>query len=202
VYAVPVNWFWEQTELLISDQQRKFDNLLMLTPTAQLLFAAAHAILQHGGEQAPLRWFYDIHLLITSYRERIDWELLLTQASLFEWGSALNVALSQTRDYFDTPIPEFVLQALSTVEDRHQDLVALKMSKPETHILLEHQKMLSLNWYGRFRLVLANLIPTPAYMRWRYKIKTIWFLPWYYIIRWLGILKDGFRTLIVLLEKR
>ncbi len=50
-YAVPVDWFWEQTEPLgTSSSQMKFENFLMLTPIAQVLYAASHAMLQHGGK--------------------------------------------------------------------------------------------------------------------------------------------------------
>lgn len=45
-YAVPVDWFWEQTESLkpLSSKTR-FGNLLTLTPEAQVLYAAGHAML-------------------------------------------------------------------------------------------------------------------------------------------------------------
>jgi hypothetical protein len=31
-------------------------------------------------------------------------------------------------------------------------------------------------------------------MRWRYQFQGFWPLPWYYLARWGGILKDGFQT--------
>jgi len=194
-YAVPVNWFWEQTEPLeVSSSQKQFEHLRMLTPTAQVLYAASHAMLQHGGQNAPLRWFYDLDRLIRFYDGRMDWGLLLSQAAKFEWGSALEAALSQTCAYFDTPVPEGVRARLSESPDRHRDLVALKQIRPATHILEERQKLLSLNWYGRFRLVLALAFPSPAYMRWRYQFKNSWLLPAWYLFRWGVILKDVIRT--------
>ncbi len=200
-YAVPVDWFWEQTEPLDGSSQMRFENLLMLTPTAQTLYAACHAMLQHGGQNTPLRWYYDLDRLIRHYDGRMDWKLLLLQAKKFEWGSALDAALSQTCAYFDTPVPDLVRADLAEGSDRHRELVALKQSHPETHILLERQTLLSLNWNGRFRLALALLIPTPAYMRWRYKLKNSWSLPVYYLFRWWGIFKDAIRTMTVLLKR-
>ena len=53
-YAVPVEWFWEQTEPLnvsSANVRMSFGNLLMLTPEAQVLYAASHAMLQHGGKR-------------------------------------------------------------------------------------------------------------------------------------------------------
>ena len=195
-YAVPVDWFWEQTELLKPlSKEMRFENLLTLTPEAQVLYAAGHAMLQHGGKNTPLLWFYDIDCLIRHNQERLDWDSLLSQAKSFEWASALDTFLTQTVAYFDTPVPDRVCASFSESFDRHRDLVALKQTLPATHILAERQKLLSLNLYGRFRLVLALLIPSPTYMRWRYHLKSSWILPVYYPLRWWGILKDIVSTL-------
>jgi len=202
-YSVPVNWFWEQTELLKPLSSKMcFENLLMLTPEAQVLYAAGHAMLQHGGSNTILRWFYDADRLIRHYGEGLDWDLLLSQAIAFEWGSALEAFLTQTVVYFGTPVPEGVRTTLSESFDRHRELVALKQTHPATHILAERQKLLSLNLYGRFRLVLALLIPNPAYMRWRYGLESSWTLPFYYPLRWWGILKDAVRTVVALVTPR
>ena len=199
-FAVPVGWFWEQAEPLDNSSLMQFQSLLMLSPVAQILYAAGHAMLQHGGENAPLRWFYDLDLLIRHYHERMDWDLLLSQAKTFEWGSALAAALFRTVTYFNTPVPKTVLAALAQATDRHRELVALKQSRSETHILLERQKLLSLNLYGRIRLILALLVPNPAYMRHRYHLKSSWMLLFYYPFRWWLILKDALRTLIVIVR--
>lgn len=199
-YAVPVDWFWEQTERLNPPYSAyDFGNLLMLAPEAQILYAAGHAMLQHGGANTPLRWFYDLDLLVRHYSGSLDWPLLLSQAKTFEWSSALEAALAQTVAYFDTPIPESVRASLAASHDRHRGLVALKQTQPTTHILQEHQKLLSLNFYGRLRLVLALLVPSLAYMRWRYRLQNPWLLPLYYLYRWWGILKDAVRTLLSIL---
>ncbi len=195
-YAAPVDWFWEQTEPLIASfMPQVFESLRMLTPCAQILYGAAHAMLQHGGRISPLRWYYDLDKMIRVYRQRIEWDLLLSQASRFEWGSALAAALSQTISYFDTPVPGAVRARLAELTDRHQPRVEFLRNKPATHILEERQKLLALNWGARFKLILALIAPSPAYMRWRYDLKTSWALPAYYIFRWWGIFKDGLRTL-------
>jgi hypothetical protein len=59
-----------------------------------------------------------------------------------------------------------------------------------------------LNWYGKFRLVTALAFPTPAYMRWRYQLKSSWLLPAWYLFRWGVILTDAVRTGIAILKKR
>jgi len=193
-YAVPVDWFWTQTQPLDGGAAKRFGSILMLTPAAQVLYAAAHAMLQHGGRSSPLRWFYDLHLLIRYYDSRVDWNLLLSQARVFEWSSALAAALTQTQTCFDTPIPVHVRAALLTASDRHQDLVEQLQDKPATRILDEGHKLRALNWPGRIRLVLALVAPSPAYMVWRYQLTSKWQTPRFYIVRWWGILVDGVRT--------
>lgn len=201
-YAVPVEWFWSQTEPLDGAAQSRFRNLRMLTPTAQVLYASAHAMLQHGGRKAPLRWYCDLDRLVRYYDRRIDWGLLLSQARVFEWNSAVEAALSQTRAFFDTPIPDHVLDSLSESPDRHRKLVGLLQKQPATRVLEENQKLAGLTWYGRLRLVMALVAPSPAYMRWRYQLRAPGLLPAYYLIRWWGILIDGFRTLGTLLKEK
>ncbi len=202
-YAVPVDWFWEQTEPLdTSSSQMKFENLLMLTPTAQVLYAASHAMLQHGGKNAPLRWFYDLDRLIRHYDGRMDWDQLLSQARTFEWGSALQAALTQTLAYFDTPIPRTcACQICQRWTDRHQKLVALKQIRPCHTYFGRTSKVIILELVWALRLVLALIVPTPAYMRWRYQLKSSWALLAYYPIRWWGMAKDAFYTVIALLKK-
>jgi hypothetical protein len=199
-YSVPMDWFWEQTEPLGAVSQMHFEKLLVLTPVAQMLHAAVHSMLQHGGSDTPLRWYYDLDQMVRYYQNRLDWDVLLFQAGKFEWGSALEAALSYTLACFDTPIPNDVRSRLSNHSDRHRKLVALKQVQPSTLILGEHQQLLSMNWHGRFRLVLALIFPSPAYMRWRYKFQSIWVLPWYCLVRWAGILRDGIDTVLVLIR--
>lgn len=199
-YAVPVDWFWQQTKVFEGRWEQKFNNLLMLNPTAQLLYAASHAMLQHGGHNSPLRWYYDLDRLIRVDGSNIDWEQLLSQAREFEWGSALRAALSQTKEYFCTPIPVTVQNNLFRHVDRFEPLVIKKQSKPATLVLEEEQNLSSLNWYGKTRLVLALAFPSPAYMCWRYQLKSLWALPVFYPFRWWGIIKDLIRTAFALLK--
>ncbi len=199
-YAVPVDWFWEQIEPLTgAEPGMRFGALWMLSPEAQLLYAASHAMLQHGGDASPLRWFYDMDQLVRKYQDSLDWDLLSEQARVFAWGSALLAALERVREYFDTPIPADVLSQLSAFTDRHHDLVRQKQTRPATHTLQEYQKFQALDWNGRFRFVWALAFPAPAYMYWRYDFQSVWLLPWYYLVRMVGIFKDGVLTVYALL---
>ena len=202
-HAVPVDWFWTQTEPLQAIfPVRNINSLRMLSPAAQVLYASAHAMLQHGSRNTSLRWYYDLDRLIRFYAERMDWDMLLAQARKFEWGSAVSAALSQTVAYFDTPAPESVLKELTTISDKNAALVATyQQQQPGTHTLEEYQKWKSLDWSGRIRMFLALLVPSPAYMRWRYGSMDSWALPAWYLYRWGGIFRDGLRTIALLVGK-
>ncbi len=43
--------------------------------------------------------------------------------------------------------------------------------------------------------LLAIAIPSPAYVRWRYKPRPAWLWPLCYPYRWLDILREGLSTL-------
>ena len=194
-FAVPVEWFWTHTEPFITISKVKFENLSILSPTVQVLYTSAHAILKHG-EHVPLRWYYDLDLLVRFYGTRIDWDLLLSQAKNFEWSSALSAALLQTHSYFDTPIPDRILARLSESSDRYSSWIALRQEKPATRILEELRYFKVMNWYGRIFKIAGLVIPSPSYMRWRYKLKSLWLVPVYYPFRWWGIIQDATRTVL------
>jgi hypothetical protein len=195
-YAVPVEWFWGQTEPVdVSRSAPDLEKLRMLTPSAQLLYASAHAILKHGDQAANLRWLYDLDCLLRQYAGRMDWDLIIGQAKAFQWGSALYAALSQTYRFFDSPIPAHALADLLENSDQHRDRVARKQIRPATRVLEEYQNLKARKWYGRLVLILGLVMPGPAYMRWRYGLKSYWALPAWYLYRWWGILKDGMSTI-------
>ena len=201
-HAVPVDWFWTQTEPLQSVFPKSdVSSLRMLSPTAQVLYASAHAMLQHGGRNTSLRWYYDLDHLLRFYAERVDWNLLLSQARTFEWSSAVSAALSQTVAFFDTPIPDGVLDKLVEISDKNTELIALYQEQPATHTLEEYQKWKFLDWRGRIRMALALLIPSPGYMRWRYGLTTSRALPAFYLLRWRRIIKDAVKTAALRVRK-
>jgi hypothetical protein len=202
-HAVPVDWFWSQIEPM-KELSAEIDTapVCMLAPTAQAIYACAHAMLQHGGRYASLRWLYDIDRLIFVYAGRIDWDLLLRQARRFEWGSAVSAALSQARAFFGTPVPGNILEALAGEMDRNSDRVITLQDPPLTHTFEEYQKLKSLDLHARLRLAWALVAPAPAYMRVRYGLKSNWLLPAWYFYRWWGILKDAVKTLWLLTQER
>jgi hypothetical protein len=201
-YAVPVDWFWSQTEPMGGTSSKgQFEGLLMLTPAAQVLYASAHALLEHGGMETRLLWFFDLDRLIRYYGDTLDWNMLLSQSKVFEWGSALEAAFAKTIACFGTPIPEKVLSSLAGISDRNKKFIMRKEVRPTTDLVEQVQTLLSLKASARIRYFLGILIPTPVYIRWRFQPKTAWQIPLYYLMHWWHILRSGFYVLISIVKK-
>jgi hypothetical protein len=195
-YGAEVGWFWTQVDVLHSPSSiLKEIDLQVLSPTAQILYASGHAILQHGGRNAPLIWYFDIDRLIRSNPSKVDWDLLFNQAVIFEWGTALYAALTSSRNLFHTPIPDSLIRNLGTQEDRNASLVKVKAEKQATHLMEEILKLRSLHMKGKIVLLKGLILPNIKYMRWRYGFHSLWLLPVFYLVRWWDIFRDCLRTL-------
>jgi len=205
-YNVLMDWFFTQVEpfsLLNLEKDKKYSNVFKLTPTAQILFSAAHITLQHGLTASPLIWFYDLDRICRVDSDRINWDVLLEKAGEFHWDSSLSIALHQTREKFNTPIPEETLRQLYPENaHRYSSLIDLKAKPSRTRMQAEWKKIISLNWVGRLRLLTALIFPSPAYMRYRYKFDESWKLPFFYFYRWGFIFLDGLRTTTHILIKK
>ena len=160
------------------------------TPEAQLLHLCGHAILQHGEGDLRLQRFYDCHLLIAQTL-RFDWRALLDQAARLGWSYAIDRMLTRTHDYFRTVIPDEVWHEL-----RHAGSGDPKATwARKVAVALEGKGAASAIARARafapsplFALYqgLRVLVPSPAYMRWRYGPKAR-VLPFAYVRRWFEI---------------
>jgi len=211
-----LDWFWDQTEELNIVGQTPGAEIeqvemrpgcvtfaLQLTPTAHLLYLAAHLMYQHGGASAILLWFYDLHLLIKSWDSRIDWDELLSRAREFRWAPALQAALQGTADRFGTPLPDGFLDALAEVRDERATLLVHRKADPfQTRAVRTWNTLSCLDWRARLRLAWSILFPSPAYVRWRYKPRPEWLWPLCYGYRWWDILREALFTLVRLARRQ
>jgi hypothetical protein len=201
-------WFWSQTEPFIVTPSPLHPSssapLLTLTPTAHLLYLSAHLMLQHGEARSALRWFYDIYLLVEREGQRIQWDQVVARAREFRWAPAVHAALEGARHRFcgpadgesDTWLPPGVLAALAEASDAEaRRLVARRAEGLQTRATGVVAAVSSLSPAARLRLLLAVAIPSPAYMRWRYKPRPAWLWPLCYFYRWFDILREGLTTL-------
>lgn len=185
----PIAWFWQQTEPWTGPQPAGFGPVLHLTPTANLLYLAAHLMLQHSAANTRLIWLYDLHMLLTRCAERIDWDVVVQQAETFEWTAALQAALARTQAAFGSPIPAGVLATLeATTTHRERRFVARLQQAEHSRSNILWNELLPLSWPARLRLIWFNLVPSPTYLRQRYRLPLpawLWLL--YYPYRWFDL---------------
>ncbi|MCA9909238.1 MAG: nucleotidyltransferase family protein, partial [Anaerolineae bacterium] len=99
----PTPWIWDQA--VVSD-----DGALTLASEALLLYLCAHAALQHGDQEATLKHYLDIHLLISA--RSFDWDTVIAQAVALRWALATEHSLCKVSELFDTRIPDPVIESL------------------------------------------------------------------------------------------
>jgi hypothetical protein len=190
-----IDWFWEKrTHYKTINAQSTFAGITSISPTAELLYASAHLMLQHPLSTRRLVWFYDLDLLLRKWSDHIDWEALFQQAADFCWGSALQSALQSTQRYFNTPIK---LEGLSySINNTEIDRALERNQLIEQTRTIETWNMFSmLTGRDRVRFALGIFFPSPAYLKERYHPNPKWLWPLYYPYRWFDILSDNIRTL-------
>ena len=201
-----VGWFWDQTEpidLAERLRQRRFPPgalpqppIFVLQPGANLLYLAAHLMLQHGGSQLSLRNLYDMHLVVEEQGARVDWDGLAPQAGRIRWAAALAAALAAARDLFDTPVPNGMVERLwAAADDASARLVARRADPLQTRATRLWNRASSLDWRSRLRLAIGVAVPGQGYMKYRYQPDPAWLWPLYYPYRWFDILREGVVTL-------
>ncbi len=202
-----IDWFWEQTEQWrqTRDGMRQENGTLNLPrsfchlrPSANLLYLSAHLMLQHGGSEARLLWFYDLHLLVSRHGSRIDWDELLKQARRFRWSSALFRALERTERHFDTTLPEGYLSTLAAEREPRGTRLVQRMSRADRPSgMVVWEEMMCLSWAARVRFVWDHCFPAVEYMKWRYDPHPRWLLPLCYPYRWGVIVAAGLSGLFI-----
>jgi len=157
---------------------------LALTPAAQLLHAAGHAMLEHGGAQGAIAiWFYDIDQLIRRWGSDMDWDMMIDRAQALAWEAALQQAIHLAHDLFDTPPPRAIrawLQ-LPSADLSGYNLLRQMTSENRSSSLTVFHILRGLSWSQGIRQTGRMLFPSRAYMRNRYPG-----LPWLltYPYRW------------------
>lgn len=186
LYAPDMAWFWSHTEPLPS-----LTPLLTLEPTAHLLYLAVHAMFDHGEAELDLKWLYDIHMLVEKEGVRINWKEMAEQAIAFRWADALLRAFERCSQLFGTHFPQEAFLLLERGKD--EATAKLLEFKASSHRKGEKtwENFKLLDWRGKLSLLRALFFPSPAFVRWRYRPRPLWIWPFFYIYRWLDIMKEG-----------
>jgi ribosomal protein S18 acetylase RimI-like enzyme len=95
---------WEETERF-----KKFRNIFILNPECNIIFLCEHA-LKHDCDQ--LIFLYEIERSICCYRERLDWEKLITMAEAFRLSRAVYYGLYFVEETLSADIPKEVMERL------------------------------------------------------------------------------------------
>ena len=174
-----LEWFWQQSMAITTQDDFVYTTL---TPTAHLLYLAAHALVYHGEIEFFLQRFWDMHLLIT--QTDINWESVLAQAVTLKWTYPLERALTLCQDYFATPLPSNIL--LKLVEQRPLDedstrVQRYQMNSPAIDRMVA--RFSQMPWPKQLRLIGQILFPSPQYMRDHYNIPPRRSVLWYYPYR-------------------
>ena len=185
-------WFRSQSQTLNDDT-----GITILKSEAHLLYLCAHITLQHGEAVSPLRWYFDIHLLITE--TSIDWNLVVDQAVALGWTFAIEQTLIRTVDFFSTPVPAWIytqLQDRRPAQENVSRVRRLQGQDPRWEKVLFGLRALSFT--QAIRLIFAWAFPAPKYIRHRYNIQREWMVWFYYFYRWY----EAGRALVVYVWKR
>jgi hypothetical protein len=160
--APSLDWFWRRT---VGSR---------LDPTASLLYLAGHMKLQHYDERPPLIWLSDFYLL--SFRPEVDFEALFDAARSFGWEAALAATAAEVEDRLGVELPP----PLST----YAQAVPMPIPPQKGGPGYAWTELASLSACGRVALLRALLLPSPAYIRFRYRPRPAWSWPLFYLIRW------------------
>ncbi|OOY35640.1 nucleotidyltransferase domain-containing protein [Solemya velum gill symbiont] len=158
-----------------------------------LLLACMHRAGHFAEMGERLIWLYDIHLL-TEALSSAELDKLVERAGELEVRGLCADALNASNDWFATRIPTGLTDTLQQGAENEASFALLtpgRASRIRNTLLMDLQQISS--WRERGRLLLQRLFPPADYMRWRYRVKHRWLLPFYYIYR----LGQGVRLLFM-----
>ncbi len=182
-------WFFGQQQTIVSEGV----TLHTLRPEAHLLYLCAHAEIAHRGALA-LRHHFDLHRLITQ-TPAFDWEIVRRQAGVLGWTEAVARGLAISAEAFGTSLPANIFAELAHQRPAHES----PLHTADRRVLGNRWARMTdylgtLGWSARVRTAVALVLPPPAYMRWRYRLRRGWQIPFSYLYRWFDVLREMARA--------
>ena len=177
-----LDWVWENARAV------ELQGVALTIPgnEAHLLYLCAHLWLHHQG--AGVLWLHDIAQVMAAGRDDIDWSQVLAQAQSLELVLPLKRVLPVVAAQYGVAPAAGVLRQLDRLQPSPTEAQAFAGLAAE-HLPVASRFWTDLrgmpNWADRARFAWSNLMPSPAYMRFRYRIANSWLLPFYYPYRWL-----------------
>lgn len=189
-----LDWYWD------SARTATWQGLTIPVPgpEAQLIHLCGHIAMHHAHYPA-LLWLNDLVEVLWTYREEISWDLLLEKAAEMNLVLPLRAYLVQVAGW-GAPIPLESLSrlqalAVSPVEERAFRLHAGKLERSLASRVLPDLVELPAG-RRQLRFIRAKLIPSPAYMRERYRNLNVRSLPLLYLIHFWAGLKAGVKIAV------
>jgi hypothetical protein len=192
----PLEWFFSH---LMEFEPRagvpRSPKLRVFDPTAQFVHSAFHLLLQNTREERRLIWSFDLHLLVTEWGARLDWEEIVAQARAWHWTGLLSGLLDDLARDFQTRVPDGVRNALEVAPSWESggEVLALAHEDPSRSARM-WTVFSNLGVRGRVEFLYAMIFPSPRYMRWRYKPARDWMWALYYPYRWFDVARDTVLT--------
>lgn len=173
-------WFWQ------SARPVRDSHAHTLGPEAQIIHLSAHMLLHHG--RTIWLGMHDIAEVCYHEKDTLDWALLLAKARAMHLVLPLQHILPQVKRGWRASIPDAVLQDLQRLpasdDERRAFHWLTRQRTSEAHHFLA-DLLTTPSARQRWRFALANIFPSPVYVRERYGMKTPWLTPYAYLRRWL-----------------
>jgi hypothetical protein len=208
LYSIDLEWFFSQTEPLRKEPDIGGENnpsringqknLVSFTPAAQLLHLVIHLMIHHGEGEIDLLHYYDIHLLVERWGERINWDDLLEQSRRMKLDYVVFITLQGCAERFGTHIPEGFKQEPNGLQVQPvKAFIETRNKQIFTTHLERYLKGLSGRSVGsRVIEILRIAFPNPEFMRRHYELRPAWLWPAAYPLRWIIGIGQIFRVMM------
>lgn len=193
---IDVEWFWRQSvEARVNERTAH-----VFSPGAQLLYLSAHLIYHHGGGR--LIWSYDVARLLALHGEQINWDEIVDVSEQFGLTQALKEGLARVSEDWHIGVPSTVSARLAAIlPGKVVRFLLSGLAAQQSQVLLLSFGLSGLEAGEKLRYFLRLLLPSRAYMRWRYKTGSALLMPARYVQRLATGLCKAWR-LIALISKR
>lgn len=179
---------WLEQAVCIEVNKQAF---FTLKPEHHILYLCGRGFLQQGQSIFGLRDVLDLHLLLTAYD--LDWDMLIAEAVDLNWTYLVTYVFNLVHDYFDTPIPPDVFDALykqNRVDEFMNRIILQHNSNTRDESILQYLSQLSFS--EKIKTIVQIVFPQKRYIRQLYSIRAQRATAPYYVYRILDQLRGVF----------
>jgi hypothetical protein len=159
------------------------------SPVDALLLACVHRAAHHSDCEWPV-WIDDIHRLASRF-EPSDWQTFVDRATARSVRAICLQGLTRAAELFQTAVPGGVVDALSAAPREASAIYLRGDLRPIDRLRAD---LRALGPLGAARLLREHLLPPPAYMRQKYRLRSRAWLPAYYAMRVLSGMSKWIRA--------